>query len=63
MDLKGKELGRVYMPLVEKAPLMARLNGVDLQIYSIHKNKFYYLKENEDEEEWELHVQNIGEIK
>lgn len=63
MDLKGKELGRIYMPLMEKAPLMARLNGIDLQIYSIHKNKFYYLKENENEEEWELHVQNIGEIK
>jgi hypothetical protein len=63
MDLNGKELGKVYTPLVEKAPSMARLNGIDLQIYSIHKNKFYYLKENEDEEEWELHVQNIVEIK
>jgi len=59
MDLKGNVLRRIYMPRVEKAPLMARLNGIDLQIYSIHKNKFYYLKENEDEEEWELHVKEI----
>jgi len=59
MDLKGNVLRRIYMPLVEKAPLMARLNGIDLQIYSIYKDKFYYLKENEDEEAWELHVEGI----
>lgn len=58
MDLKGKVLGKVYMPAMEKASVMARINGIDKRLCSIYNNKFYYLKENM-EEEWELHAEEI----
>lgn len=54
MDLKGKILKKYMLPAVEESPLMARISGINLELFTFHKNKFYYLKENEDED-WELH--------
>lgn len=59
MDLKGKTLGKMYMPAMEKASVIAMINGKDKRLCSIYKNKFYYLKEN-GEEEWELHSEEIA---
>jgi len=53
LDLKGKELKKVWVPYPE-------LHGMDyLPEYDIFNKKFYILIENEDEELWELHVINL----
>jgi len=50
MDWKGKFIKRAYVPSI-----------IQLEIVScaISDNKFYYLFENEETEEWELHVEDI----
>jgi len=45
MDLKGSILKKTFLP--------------DEVFYSIDNDRFYYLKENEEEEEWELFVESI----
>ncbi|MCP4147303.1 MAG: hypothetical protein GY757_06085 [bacterium] len=45
MDVKGKFLKKVTLPAAK--------------YYSISNDTFYYLKENEDKEVWELYVENI----
>jgi hypothetical protein len=45
MDLKGNILKKTFFP--------------DDVIYSIDNDRFYYLKENEEKEEWELFVEKI----
>ncbi len=57
MDHKGKQIKKVWIPAFESTPLMARIMGAKLDL--IHNNKLYYLQENEDEEEWELHVESL----
>ncbi len=53
LDLKGKELKRVYVPYPE-------LHGMDyMPEYDIYKSTFYILIENEDEETWELHTKKL----
>lgn len=54
MDLKGKELHRTYLPMPE----------LDVYTYypylcTIDDNTYYMLKENEDDEVWELHTETI----
>ncbi len=57
MGLKGENLKKVLIPRMTKTSFMSKIMGVKLNV--IHNNKLYYLKENEDEEEWELHVEKI----
>jgi hypothetical protein len=45
MDLKGNILKKTFLP--------------DKGIFSIDNDRFYYLKENEEEEVWELFVESI----
>jgi len=53
MDLKGKILKRVFVP-------MPMLYGMDyMPKFSFSGKRFYYLKENEDEEIWELFSEKI----
>jgi hypothetical protein len=35
------------------------LVGRAAKFYKIYNNKFYYLLENEEEEEWEIHVEPL----
>ncbi|NIM13038.1 MAG: hypothetical protein GTO45_13005 [Candidatus Aminicenantes bacterium] len=51
-DLDGKLLKKVWLPLVDKDIL-------ELYPFTIAGGKLYQLIENEDEEEWELHVTEI----
>jgi hypothetical protein len=51
-DLKGKFLKKIVLPLKMKDPLLP-------SPFIIHKGKLYQLVENEDEEEWELHISEI----
>jgi hypothetical protein len=52
MDLKGKELKEVYLPLVDVPPMIPHL-------YSIDGGKYYTLIEDLDEEVWMLHIHEI----
>ncbi|MCK5058855.1 MAG: hypothetical protein KAT34_19565, partial [Candidatus Aminicenantes bacterium] len=57
MDLKGNVLKTVFIEPSAKEWIMALLLGIKLE--TIHNDKIYYIKENEDVEEWELFVQEI----
>lgn len=59
-DLKGKELKTVFLPKPMLASLITRLVSRIVRFFDIYKDTFYYLVENEDEEEWELHFEPIG---
>lgn len=48
-DLKGNVLRKIFIPVVP----------YDRLLFSINKDKFYYLIEDEDEEMWELHVEDL----
>lgn len=52
MDLKGKELKRVFLPIPYLSPMA-------LPIHTFDSRYYYWLEENEDEEEWELHREEI----
>ena len=56
MDLKGKILKKTFVPQTVKPWVMSLMMGIRLE--TIHNGKIYYIKENEDEE-WELFVQEI----
>lgn len=56
MDMKGNIQKEVFIPGFNKPSLMSKLLGVKLS--TIERDKIYYLVENE-EEEWELHVEEI----
>jgi len=57
MDHDGKNLKRVWLPYFDNVSLMQKVLGAKLN--TIHDDKLYYLVENEDDEEWELHVEEI----
>ncbi len=59
MDLKGNTLKKVYLPEVKKTKVLDEVLGRPARFYKIYQDKFYYLHENEEEEEWELHVEPI----
>jgi hypothetical protein len=53
-DLKGKLLKKTLLHLIDKDIL-------EVYPFAIKNGKIYQLIENEDQEEWELHVTEIGE--
>jgi hypothetical protein len=57
MDLKGNLLKKAYISRDLETGILAQVAGSKL--YSIFNDKLYYLVENEDEEEWELHVESL----
>jgi hypothetical protein len=57
MDLEGKMLKKTYIPRVHPLSLKDQLIGVKNSV--IKNDKLYYLKENEEQEVWELHVYEI----
>jgi hypothetical protein len=56
-DLKGKLIKKAYLPRFQPPSLLADALGIKL--HAIQKDKLYYLKENEENEIWELHVEEI----
>lgn len=48
LDLNGNLLGKVLLPEMQT------------EIFTIYKNKLYFLKDNETEETWELHCLDIA---
>lgn len=62
MDLKGNVLSTPFVPIPGKSSFTARTMGRDNRFYGIANGKFYYLEENEADEEWELHVTEIKAV-
>jgi hypothetical protein len=56
MDLKGTVLKTVYLPIPRESSYLTMAMGRDNRFYGIVNQKYYYLKENPDSEEWEIHV-------
>ncbi len=54
MDIKGKELKRIFVPLQDSEPYTYYP-----LLCAIEKGKYYALIEDEDEETWELHMKVI----
>jgi hypothetical protein len=59
MDLKGKILQSLFLPMSKKTSYVNRSLGRDNRFYGYCGNNYYYLLENEDNEEWELHIAAI----
>jgi len=57
MDLKGKVIKTLYLPAKLETGLLAQLAGCKL--FSISDERLYYIKENEEDEQWELHVEKL----
>ncbi|MCP4217590.1 MAG: hypothetical protein GY765_23310 [bacterium] len=54
MDMKGKELGRSFVPLDRYIPYT--YHSI---LYSVDKSKFYSLVEDEEEEVYKLHITDL----
>lgn len=52
LDLKGKRLKRIFLPLKMSTPILP-------YPYMIHEGSLYQVVEDEEEEEWALHVTEI----
>ncbi|MCP4216283.1 MAG: hypothetical protein GY765_16665 [bacterium] len=59
MDMKGKIVSTVFLPIPGMSTFSARALGADNRFYSISNNKYYHLAENDTTEDWELHVTEI----
>jgi len=60
MDTSGNIKKTFFLPEVPKQPFLIRVQG-DKNLFSIHDEKFYYLKMvGEDEEAWEVHMEKLG---
>ncbi len=59
MDFKGNNQKSVFLPKVILAPLAGRVLGSSIRFFDIENDKFYYIVENVEEENWEVHVEKI----
>jgi hypothetical protein len=59
MDIKGKTLKTLHLPVVKNSTFAAEMSGLGLKFCAIDKDRFVYLVENEEEEEWEVHMETI----
>jgi len=60
MDFKGNILKNLYLPEPNDIDFGNRIFGRPARFYKIYNGKYYYLKENMDEEMWELHGTDTG---
>jgi hypothetical protein len=54
-DFKGSLLKKTYLPMVSRSKV--KMNHEVM--FTFYNNKYYYLKENPDTEEWELHTKDL----
>ncbi|MCP5054640.1 MAG: hypothetical protein GY940_46175 [bacterium] len=55
-DLKGKLLETVMFPLKMSSPIIP-------YPFAVHSGKFYQIVENIDDEEWEVHITDLADVK
>lgn len=59
LDSKGNILNDWMLPVTWEGEMISHLNGVEPKLYTFHNKSFYYLLENPESEEFELHKRNI----
>ncbi len=55
LDNSGKELKRVFLPKPMEANFVSKMFGRPARFYKFYNDTYYYIIENEEDEEWELH--------
>ncbi len=55
LDNTGKELKKVFLPKPMETDFLSKLFGRFNRFYKFYNDTYYYLIENEEDEEWELH--------
>ena len=58
LDFDGNLVKELYLPSGNRDIIQV----IPKAIFDIHRNVYYYLWENEDTEEWELHTLNLAEL-
>jgi hypothetical protein len=56
-DFKGNLMKKVFLPTASRYKV--KLNHEIA--FTFYNNKYYYLKENLDAEEWELHMEEVNQ--
>jgi len=59
IDNKGKILKKMFFPVTWEGEMISHLNGVEPQLYTFFDGYFYYIIENHDNEDFELHREKI----
>jgi len=59
MDLKGSILNTIYLPIPRESSYLTKAMGRDNRFYGVAKHRYYYLIENPDSEEWEIHAVDL----
>jgi hypothetical protein len=55
LDPDGQNMKSVFLPKLQEPSFVGSSIGLGRRFYGFHNEKFYFLYENEDEEEWEVH--------
>lgn len=55
IDQNGKVFKKLFLPDTWEGEMISHLNGVEPELFTFYKNYFYYIYENIDTEEYELH--------
>ncbi|MCK5220612.1 MAG: hypothetical protein KAR14_03455, partial [Candidatus Aminicenantes bacterium] len=59
LDLNGKIIKRIFLPAPIEMDVVSKIFSRPVRFYKIYNGKYYYLKENIDEEMWELYKVDI----
>lgn len=59
MDLNGTILNTIYLPIPRESSYLTKAMGRDDRFYGIANHRYYYLIENPDSEEWEIHAVDL----
>ncbi|MCK4889931.1 MAG: hypothetical protein KAS97_08365 [Candidatus Aminicenantes bacterium] len=59
LDLKGNIIKIIFLPIMTEMDFGNKIFGRPARFYKIYNGKYYYLKENIDEEMWELYKVDI----
>ncbi|MCP4150092.1 MAG: hypothetical protein GY757_20260 [bacterium] len=57
LDLKGNFIKKTFIPCSLESGIYAQIAGA--RLYTIESGKLYFLTENEETEEWELHIEPL----
>ncbi len=56
LNKRGKVLKKVFLPKPMESSFISKMFGRPGRFYKFHRDTYYYIVENEEEEEWELHA-------
>ena len=59
MDLQGDILDSAWLPVAKESSYLCKAMGRENRFYGISDNIYYYLTENQESEEWEIHKTEI----